>query len=178
MKRVLLAILVVLLVMAMFWGPSCDGNYLSPLQAAAPSTLNWANTTCNEAVMYTTFASAQKKVSKVGDYVASRGGKFVVCNAVSTVSPSCPAQKDCPACNCPACPACPPHKDCPTCPACPAQKDCPDCNCPACPTQKDCPACNCPACPNLKCPDAVPCPTLQPQPIEFIVQGNVSSTKV
>ena len=144
MKRVLLAVLVVLLVMAMFWGPCGDVHNLSPLQAAPPSSLNWANTTCNEAVTYTSFASAQKKVSKVGDYVASRAGKFVICNAVSAVLPSCPEPKECPACNCP---------------ACPAQKDCP-------------------ACPDVKCPDAVPCPTLQPQPIEFIVQGNVSSTKI
>jgi hypothetical protein len=209
-----LVIIVVLLIIMMFAGPSLtmDGslatskagrravNSNAELSRSSAASQNWAVTTCNEATQYTTLAAAQKVVQK-NQYITDRGTKYVICNLTSAAlpdcptcpaCPSCPSCAPCPACNCPAardcpaCPACPAQKDCPAC-NCPAQKDCPACNCPTCPAPKDCPACtsscNCPACPeqkdcpNIKCPDAAPCPAcpeLQPQPIEFVVQGNVS----
>ena len=137
----------------LFWimTPKCKDRFLLSSTAATGTT--WASVTCTEK-LFNTFALAQRAAPKVGDFVAARGNRFTVCKAVLSEPPACPA------CNCPAC-NCPAQKDCPAC-NCPAQKDCPACNCPA---QKDCPACNCPDC---------VCPTLQPQPIEILLQGNVT----
>ncbi len=198
-----LVVVVVLLIIMMFAGPcltmngSLASSKASALSASRAASQNWAVTSCNEAVLYSTLANAQKAVQR-NQYISDRGTKFVVCNVTSAAlpdcptcpaCPSCPGCAACPACNCPSakdCPACncPASKDCPAIPPCPPQRDCPACNCPE---QNACPACtsscNCPVCPaqkdcpDLKCPDAVPCPacpTLQPQPIEFVVQGNVS----
>lgn len=129
-------------------------EYDSYLSASSATSTTWATIKCTE-TLYNTYASAQKASTKAGDFVSNRGSKFTVCSATVSIPPPCPIS------NCPACPAC----------NCPAQKDCPACNCPA---QKDCPACNCPACPEHPACPACNCPALQPQPIEILLQGNVT----